>query len=271
MGVLVNCPNCGRKHWVLADEPRICGSCRTGGISKRTKTQTPTLIPPLLGTIWGIGFTFYGRRDFQSDGSYVATVWGCILFIPVVPLGSYRIIKRGTDSFSLFFIHGWSTKYTILSEAETNRGHILRMYEITFLLIFALAWLTSPKGPAPLDRVTKESIQSALSNFEGPRKGKIEGEEFRPYRDYDQNIYEKGMQLVKGEPKSLLPIWVTGEWTLRSQGGCALQCIASSFCIAFQVASVERGYWCRTFRSVKTIGTSAGREDPVSFLKKVSP
>ena len=185
--------------------------------------------------------------------------------------GSYRIIKRGTDSFSLFFIHGWSTKYTILSEAETNRGHILRMYEITFLLIFALAWLTSPKGPAPLDRVTKESIQSALSNFEGPRKGKIEGEEFRPYRDYDQNIYEKGMQLVKGEPKSLLPIWVTGEWTLRSQGGCALQCIASSFCIAFQVASVERGYWCRTFRSVKTIVTSEDVENPVSFLKKVSP
>ncbi len=39
----------------------------------------------------GTGTIYYGRSDETDDGSYVATVWFAILFLPIVPLRSERI------------------------------------------------------------------------------------------------------------------------------------------------------------------------------------
>jgi hypothetical protein len=39
-------------------------------------------------SVQGIGTAFYGKRDFQPDGSYVTTEW-CIFFgLPIWPLRS---------------------------------------------------------------------------------------------------------------------------------------------------------------------------------------
>jgi hypothetical protein len=43
----------------------------------------------------GIGTTIYGKREVNpSDGSYIATKWFTFIFFPVIPLGSYRVIKE---------------------------------------------------------------------------------------------------------------------------------------------------------------------------------
>ncbi|MGA9566550.1 MAG: hypothetical protein WBS19_13570 [Candidatus Korobacteraceae bacterium] len=39
----------------------------------------------------GFGTTYYGHADPHQDDSYVATKWLIFLFIPIIPLGSYRI------------------------------------------------------------------------------------------------------------------------------------------------------------------------------------
>lgn len=39
----------------------------------------------------GFGTTYYGHADAHQDGSYVATKWLVLLFIPIIPLGSYRL------------------------------------------------------------------------------------------------------------------------------------------------------------------------------------
>lgn len=42
-------------------------------------------------TINGCGTEYYGRRDQESDGSYITTEWIVFLFLPLMPIGSYRV------------------------------------------------------------------------------------------------------------------------------------------------------------------------------------
>lgn len=58
-------------------------------------TPQPIKSAPTLYTLNGIGTTMYGRRDPQPDGSYVATVFLCLVFIPLIPLSSYRVLPQG--------------------------------------------------------------------------------------------------------------------------------------------------------------------------------
>ena len=53
--------------------------------------QPVTKVPP-LSTVNGIGFTVYGRRDFDADtGTYVKTYVFCILFVPLFAVRAYRV------------------------------------------------------------------------------------------------------------------------------------------------------------------------------------
>lgn len=49
---------------------------------------------PTLYTVNGIGTTLYGRRDERSDGTYVATLCFCLLFVPVIPISAYRVLAQ---------------------------------------------------------------------------------------------------------------------------------------------------------------------------------
>ena len=51
-------------------------------------------------TFNGIGTRIYGKRDLNpADNSYIATKWFTLLYFPVIPLGSYRVIKAKQESF----------------------------------------------------------------------------------------------------------------------------------------------------------------------------
>jgi|SRR5450432_2343367 len=42
----------------------------------------------------GIGTTIYGKREVNpEDGSYIVTKWFTLVYFPIIPLGSYRVIK----------------------------------------------------------------------------------------------------------------------------------------------------------------------------------
>ncbi len=59
---------------------------------ERFPEMQPITSPPGLSTINGFGTTAYGARDHDPDtGTYVKTVWFVALFIPVFPLGAYRV------------------------------------------------------------------------------------------------------------------------------------------------------------------------------------
>lgn len=49
-------------------------------------------------TLNGFGTRFYGRRDRGADGSYVTTKWVTALYVPLVPLASYRVLPTGKST-----------------------------------------------------------------------------------------------------------------------------------------------------------------------------
>ena len=62
-------------------------------------------------TLNGFGTKYYGRRDQAADGSYVTTLWITALYVPLLPLGSYRVkpVGQGTN----YVIHR-SQNYQVL-------------------------------------------------------------------------------------------------------------------------------------------------------------
>ena len=73
----------------------------------------------------GFGTIYYGNCEKTSDGSYVTTEWLVILFLPILPLGSYRVrpVDEGSR-FSLVSFRGnyWARKIAL------KWGQILRTY-----------------------------------------------------------------------------------------------------------------------------------------------
>jgi hypothetical protein len=54
-------------------------------------------------TFNGIGTTIYGKREVNpDDGSYIVTKWFTVLYFPIIPLGSYRVIKEKQAFFAGF-------------------------------------------------------------------------------------------------------------------------------------------------------------------------
>ncbi|OGY90917.1 MAG: hypothetical protein A3H70_01715 [Candidatus Komeilibacteria bacterium RIFCSPLOWO2_02_FULL_48_11] len=71
----------------------------------------------------GFGTTIYGRRDVnQADGSYVVTKWFIIIFFPIIPLGSYRVIKEKQKFFTIGF-----PKYQIVP-VKFNTKQVVNTY-----------------------------------------------------------------------------------------------------------------------------------------------
>ena len=44
-------------------------------------------------SINGIGTAYYGKREKAEDGSYITTLWVILVFIPLLPIGSYRVVE----------------------------------------------------------------------------------------------------------------------------------------------------------------------------------
>lgn len=58
---------------------------------------------PSLYTLNGIGAKFYGKRGFdQKTSSYVTVHWFVVLFLPIIPLASYRVGDSGPNLYTIY-------------------------------------------------------------------------------------------------------------------------------------------------------------------------
>lgn len=76
-------------------------------------------------TINGIGTTLYGSADKKEDGSYIATKWIVFIWIPIIPLASYRVFHG--ENVKGFFIYYHSQKIH-LAKVKMNWNQIGKMY-----------------------------------------------------------------------------------------------------------------------------------------------
>lgn len=82
-----------------------------------------------IGSWNGLGWTLYGKADVHEDGSYITTKWFILFFIPVIPLGSYRVLAGDTQLNAV----GSSTAYEMV-KVKFNVGQVVQTY-LTALVI----------------------------------------------------------------------------------------------------------------------------------------
>ncbi|HZX30254.1 MAG TPA: hypothetical protein VFF03_02785 [Rhodocyclaceae bacterium] len=83
----------------------------------------------MASSINGIGTTFYGKRDFQSDGSYVTTKWFILAFLPIFPSYSLRVIPEDEGLFP-------ATRFHIVENLSICWAQVLSTYAYVYLLFF---------------------------------------------------------------------------------------------------------------------------------------
>lgn len=67
------------------------------------KDLKPVDAAPSMSTINGFGFRLYGQSDTDPDtGSYLSTYYFVALFIPIFPIGRYRVRSTGGDSYQFY-------------------------------------------------------------------------------------------------------------------------------------------------------------------------
>jgi hypothetical protein len=76
-------------------------------------------------TFNGIGTANYGKRDFRPDGSFLTTEWFVLVFVPIFPLKSRRILPTGKDKFYGIF---YSSEYLILEKTPLSGRQVLSVY-----------------------------------------------------------------------------------------------------------------------------------------------
>jgi hypothetical protein len=65
----------------------------------------------------GIGTRFYGERDYGINGSHITTEWFTLLYLPIAPLRSLRILPTTIEP-----------GYTILETTKLNIRQVLSIY-----------------------------------------------------------------------------------------------------------------------------------------------
>jgi hypothetical protein len=76
-------------------------------------------------TFRGIGTMHYGKREFRADGSFVTTLWFVFLYVPVVPLNSFRLLPTGT---SKYYGLRRSQVLQLIEKTKPNRSQVLSVY-----------------------------------------------------------------------------------------------------------------------------------------------
>ncbi len=82
----------------------------------------------------GIGTTYYGQRDLLEDGSFVTTEWLILIYVPIIPLGSFRIVPSGKSSNLLVYR---SNQY-LVKQVPMNWRQVRNTYSLYILLPLAI-------------------------------------------------------------------------------------------------------------------------------------
>lgn len=91
-------------------------------------------------TINGIGTTFYGKRDFRTDGSFLTTEWVSFLYFPLFPFRSLRVRYQGPAERRFPIGVGSAESYAIYEKTAPNRKQVLYIYGYAF---FVVGWMLS--------------------------------------------------------------------------------------------------------------------------------
>jgi hypothetical protein len=104
-------------------------------------------------TFNGIGTKYYGQREFLEDGSFVTTKWFVLVYIPIIPLCSFRVVPTGKSSNFLVYR---SNQY-LVKRVPINWRQVRNVYIVTAAILGAIS------GAIGLLGRTSSSTSSSVS------------------------------------------------------------------------------------------------------------
>ena len=103
----------------------------------------------------GCGTIFYGATKRDSDGSFITTQWFVLLYLPVIPIQSYRVIYLGSDTSFQGAIITSTTNYSIIENLRINVKQVIQAYTliVSFVIIAAsiFVFLNNIQGSTGID------------------------------------------------------------------------------------------------------------------------
>jgi hypothetical protein len=96
------------------------------------------------GSFHGFGTIYYGNREKAEDGSFITTKWAIVAFVPLFPLGSYRVRPLNGKGFSVV---GYLNQYPV-EKVELNLKQVVNTYLLCvgILLLLILVAMHIPAG-----------------------------------------------------------------------------------------------------------------------------
>ena len=76
-------------------------------------------------TFNGIGTMYYGKRDKGPDGSYATTEWIVFVYVPVLPLRSFRVLPvEGGANYGLYNSQQYLVQRTPLNWRQVGNVYL---------------------------------------------------------------------------------------------------------------------------------------------------
>ncbi|MGA3032643.1 MAG: hypothetical protein ABSD70_05140 [Terracidiphilus sp.] len=93
----------------------------------------------------GVGFNMLGCRDLRPDGSFVTTKFFCLLYVPIVPISSWRVIPSRRNPWLPFV----RKRYQRAAKQPLNLPQVISVYLAAAAIVgygicffeFAVPWL----------------------------------------------------------------------------------------------------------------------------------
>ena len=105
---------------------------------------------PTLGTFNGFGCTLYGHSDYdQETQSYTTTHYFVALFVPILPLGRYRVINVGDNTYRFLGKHPLR---------KADRWHLgIVLSAVATMILFGIVSSNQSQSYAPATNTSSSS------------------------------------------------------------------------------------------------------------------
>ena len=149
----IKCPSCGLVNFATANTCKRC--------NKPLAAAGESAFPPPRGfrlpltSFYGIGVTLLDYRP-SSAQTYEVTRWITFLWLPLIPISSWRIRPIKSESVNLGFAIGGQQNFEILEDRPLQLNRVLKTYALGYLigamavLPMILAITFFPKPPTTL-------------------------------------------------------------------------------------------------------------------------
>jgi len=86
----------------------------------------------MTSTLNGTGTRFYGEREKEIGGTYITTKWAVVLWVPLLPLSSWRVYPLGAEQVAYIIEESSGTSQALqATRVPLNWKQVIDVYAVT--------------------------------------------------------------------------------------------------------------------------------------------